>query len=302
MGRLLFYDPILSRDGRTACATCHSEIWGLSDGLARSIGVDGEGPTGPGRTGPNRTLRNSPTLWNVALVDDLFWDGREPALESQALRPLEESGELGKDPDAAAKDIASIEEYASLFRAAFPDEQQPVTRDTLAKSLAAFQRGFIADRAPYDQYVAGDAGAMSASTQRGMELFAEAGCHDCHAAPRFASPRFEDRGIGGDDPGRFDATGREVDRGRFRVPTLRNTRDSEPYFHDGSVATLREAVEHEVTEQVRVGKSRSLDADEIDAITKFIDKALTDRTREPHRPKQVPSGLPVPADGFRIPR
>ncbi len=302
LGRLLFYDPVLSADGLTACATCHSEIWGLSDGLALSVGVEGQGPTGPGRTGPNITTRNAPTLWNIALVDELFWDGREGSLEEQALRPLQEPGELNKDPAQAATELRAISEYRDLFAKAFPTQTEPVTPDNIARALAAFQRGFVSDRAPYDQYVAGDAGALSSEALRGMELFAEAGCHACHTAPRFDSPAFESRGVDNGDLGRFSVTQADADRGAFRVPTLRNARDTEPYFHDGSAPSLRDAVAHEVRIQEKAGLSRSLLDDEVDAIAIFIDKALTDRTREPHRPKEVPSGLPVPEDGFRIPR
>ncbi len=302
LGRMLFYDPILSRDGLTACATCHSEIWGLSDGLALSVGVDGIGPTGPGRTGPNMTTRNAPTLWNVALVEELFWDGREPTLESQALRPLENTGELNKDPQQAAADLGAIPEYRTLFSAAFPQVADPVTPDNIARALAAFQRSFVADRTPYDQYVSGDPGALSDAALRGMELFAEAGCAACHTAPRFDSAKYAARGIDSDDLGRFQVSGKEGDRGAFRVPTLRNARDTEPYFHDGSVLLLRDAVAYEVKLQQDAGLSRVLSEAEVDAIVTFIDKGLTDRSREPHRPKNVPSGLPVPEDGFRIPR
>ncbi len=302
LGRMLFYDPVLSADGLTACATCHSEIWGLSDGLALSVGVDGEGPTGPGRIGPNITKRNAPTLWNIALVDELFWDGRDASLEQQALRPLQESGELNKEPEQAALDLRAIAEYQKLFAAAFPGQNEPATPDNIARALATFQRSFVSDRAPYDQYVAGDEGALSAEALRGMELFAEAGCHSCHTAPRFDSPAFENRGIDNGDLGRFEVTQVASDRGAFRVPTLRNARDTEPYFHDGSAPSLRDAVAYEVRVQESLGLSRALQDDEVDAITTFIDKALTDRTREPHRPKEVPSGLPVPEDGFRIPR
>jgi cytochrome c peroxidase len=298
LGRLLFYDPILSSDRAVACATCHSEVWGLSDGLPLSIGVGGKGPTGPGRTGPNLTRRNAPTLWNIGFVGALFWDGRAPTLEDQVSFPLAEPKELGRPPDEVAADLALIPEYATRFGEAFPADGAPVNSQNLARAIAAFERSVVTRHAPYDQYVRGDAGALDPETVRGMDLFAETGCADCHRAPLFESEQFAARGVGSvDDLGRFEITGDEVDRGAFRVPTLRNARDSGPYFHDGSVAALRDAVAREAELAVR-----PLASDEIDAITRFIDKALTDRTAEPSRPKTVPSGLAVPIDGFRVPR
>lgn len=303
LGRLLFYDPVLSSDRQVACATCHSEIWGLSDGLARSVGIDGKGPTGPGRTGPNVTRRNAPTLWNVAHEKQLFWDGRSPSLEAQALEPLLDPKELGRAPDEAALELATIPEYAARFAAAFPADAEPVSAKNLARAIAAFERGFATRRATYDRYVDGDAGALDAETIRGMQLFAEARCASCHAPPLFDSPRFANRGAGdATDLGRWEITGLAGDERAFAVPTLRNVRDSEPYFHDGSVQKLRDAVAQEVARSVAEGDSRALAADEVDAITRFLDKALTDVSEEPDRPESVPSGLPVPKDGFRIPR
>lgn len=302
LGRLLFYDPILSGDQATACATCHSEIWGLSDGLARSVGVGGKGPTGPGRTGPNVTRRNSQTLWNVAFRRDLFWDGREHSLETQALAPLLEPGELGLSPASAVKALEAVPEYVALFAQAFPNAEPAVSEQTLGRALAAFQRTLVTDRAPYDQYVAGDPGALAPKTRDGMWLFAEARCNSCHVPPLFESSSYAVRVSASEDPGRYEVTGRSEDFGAFRTPTLRNTRDSEPFFHDGGAATLREAVARELELQVQSGASRPMSDSEIDAITVFLDKALTDRSRDPNRPKHVPSGLPVPKDGFRVPR
>jgi cytochrome c peroxidase len=275
----------------------------MSDGLALSVGVGGEGPTGPGRTGENVTRRNAQTLWNVAFRSPLFWDGRTQTLEEQVLQPLAEPIELGRDPAELTSELASIAEYVQLFEAAFPGDPEPVSAGNLARAIAAFERTIVAKRTPYDQYTAGDAGALSDETVRGMFLFGEAGCASCHVAPLFESERWANRGLGGpDDPGRFEVTGNEADRGAFRVPTLRNVRESEPYFHDGSVVELEDAVAHEVARSVADGTSRDLAPDEVAAIVRFLDKALTDQSEEPSRPKKVPSGLAVPVDGFRIPR
>ncbi len=301
LGRLLFYDPILSGDDRTACATCHSEIWGMSDGLPVSVGVFGEGPTGPGRDGPNKTTRNAQTLWNAAFRTELFWDGRASGLEDQALGPLEAAIELGLPPDVAVQRLRAVPGYVERFAAAFPADADPVSTTNLARALSTFQRTLIADRTLYDQYVLGDEGALRPDVQEGMFLFAEAGCASCHVPPLFESTTYAAR-LPAVDPGRAAITGLAADHGAFRVPSLRNARDSEPYFHDGSVLTLEEAVAVEVDVAVSRGESRALTEDEVTLVAKFINKALTDVTRDPDRPEEVPSGLPVPEDGLRVPR
>jgi cytochrome c peroxidase len=293
LGRLLFYDPILSADRKVACATCHSEIWGLGDGLALSVGIDGEGPAGPGREGPNMTTRNAPTLWNVAYRAAFFWDGRAASLEEQALMPIENEVELARDLDELVADLRGIEGYRDLFADAF-DGAEPITTENLARALAAFERSFVSARAPYDRYAAGDVGALDAESVRGMYLFADAGCASCHAPPFFAADVFAARGIGSGDDGRFEVTDDPADRAAFRVPTLRNVRETEPYFHDGSADTLAEAVAVEAG--ALVDEAGAL------AIARFLDKGLMDRTLEPSRPKEVPSGLEVPIDGLRVPR
>jgi cytochrome c peroxidase len=301
LGETLFYDPILSKDKAVACASCHSEIWGMSDGLALSIGVDGMGPTGPGRTGPNITRRNAATLWNVAYRPLLFADGRTASLEEQVLGPLHEQKELAREPEAVVADLAAIPEYAQRFGAAFPDDPAPVSVLNFQRAIAAFERTMITDRSPYDHYVAGDAGALSEAALRGMNLFAEVGCSGCHAPPLFEASRFANRDVTpvNDvvDDGRQEVTHDPADHAAFRVPTLRNIRETGPYFHTGAVITLEDAVAHEATLA-----SRPLDAAEVAALVAFLNKGLTDPSRSPTRPKTVPSGLAVPVDGFRIPR
>jgi len=303
LGRLLFYDPILSSDRKVACATCHSEIWGMSDGLPRSIGVDGTGPTGPGRVGPNHTQRNAPTLWNAAYREHLFDDGRADSLESQVHSPLTKSVEMNRDPAQLVADLSAIPKYVELFKAAFPQEAAPLSYTDVTRALGAFERTLVTRRANYDRYAAGDTGGLNAESIQGMELFAEAGCSSCHVPPRFESERYANRGIGdGSDLGRYDVTNDPADRGAFRVPTLRNIRETGPFFHDGSVVKLEDAVAHEAERSHAQGQSRKLYADEVQAITMFLDKGLIDRTHDPSRPDTVPSGLEVPPDGFRIPR
>jgi cytochrome c peroxidase len=299
LGRLLFYDPILSRDQAVACASCHSEVWGLGDGLPLSIGVDGEGAVGPGRTGPTSTTRNAPSLWNVAFRTSLFWDGRAASLEEQALFPLDNEVEFDLDREQALDLLAGIAEYRDLFESAFPGEG--VTEKNLARALATFQRTFVSDRSPYDLYVAGDEGALDDQMVRGMTVFADAGCARCHAPPLFSADSYVKR-IEGEDSGRFEVTDDVADRGAFRVPSLRNLRETGPYFHDGRTVALSDAVREEVSASVEKGLSKALTEEEVDDLSAFIKKALMDRSREPTRPDRVPSGLPVPVDGLRVPR
>lgn len=306
LGRLLFYDPIASTDHQVACATCHSEVWGMSDGLARSVGHGAGLVAGPGRSGPNVTRRNAPTLWNAAYLGSAFWDGRASSLEDQVHFPFEAAEELDTAFDGVITAIADIPQYAELFRDAFPEEAEPTTKDTFARAIAAFERTLISDTSLYDAYVDGDAAALSEDELGGMRLFASEGCVDCHTPPLFSSNRFADRGVaalaGVPDEGRYEITHDEADRNAFKVPTLRNVHDTGPYFHTGAVQDFGDAVRHEVAFSVEHDGAAALSAEQTDALAAFIMKGLFDSQRTPTRPGKVPSGLEVPIDGSSIRR
>lgn len=306
LGRLLFYDPIVSVDRETACATCHSEIWGMTDGLARSIGEGAGLFSGPGRAGDKVTRRNAPTLWNVAFGAAFLWDGRAGTLEEQVRLPFESAEELGRPFTEVVAEVATIPEYAAAFAAAFPDASPAVNGDTFASAVAAFERTIVSKRGLYDAYVAGDEAALDEEKRRGLFLFAEAGCASCHVPPLFSSDRFEDRGVaavpGVVDRGRAEVTGNEEDAGKFKVPTLRNLKESGPYFHTGEVDTIEAAVRHELARSEAVDGARHLEDDEVQALAAFLDKALFDRQHNPTRPGRVPSGLPIPIDGIGVRR
>jgi cytochrome c peroxidase len=307
LGRLLFHDPILSGDHATACVTCHSQYWGMGDGLRLGIGVGGIGPAGLGRRGPTTTRRNVPTLWNVAYRTALFWDGRVSSLERQVETPLFDDRELGANRETIAPELAENARYRALFAAAFPESPQ-VSVENLARAIAAFMRTITSSDAPYDRYARGDDNAMSATEIRGMFLFGELGCATCHAPPLFAAERFDAVPLAGaapspapsmqDDLGRFEITGDERDRFAFRVPQLRNLRETGPYFHDGRAPTMLEAVRQMVASTA----PRAVADDELTALAEFTGKGLMDKVHVPERPLAVPSGLPVPADGFIIRR
>ncbi|MCA9530207.1 MAG: hypothetical protein KC543_08725 [Myxococcales bacterium] len=298
LGRLLFYDTMLSVDGETACATCHSEFWGMGDGLPLAIGHGAGLLAGPGRKGPNVLTRNAPSLWNAAYRKDLFWDGRAHSLEEQAMQPLDATNELDLNPGALVAKIRMVPGYVERFGEAFPDDAAPVSEDNVAKAIAIFERTIVSRRAPYDAFFSGDPLAMTESQQAGMQVFADAGCADCHTPPLFESDRYFDRGIGdGSDPGRYDVTRDEADRGAFRVRTLRNLFDTRPYFHDGSVRTPEAAIQHELD---RSGFDYT--PEQLDELVDFIIKGLYDPLAEPVRPDTLPSGFPTPFDGLHIVR
>jgi len=300
LGKLLFFETLLSADRETACATCHSEVWGMSDSLARSVGLGAGLLAGPGREGPNVLRRNAPTLYNLAFRPSLFLDGRTATLEEQALLPLRAPDEMDRDPEESVAEMATISEYVDRFADAFPDDPR-VTVDNMASALSAFQRSMISNRSLYDGYLKGDLGALNDDVVEGMFRFADMGCDGCHTPPLFESERFENRNApdaeGVVDDGLMEVTGLEEDRGKFRVPTLRNVAFSNPYFHSGAMRKLEDAVAHELEQS-------GMPYTEEDArlIKLFIDKALRDESREPSRPQSLPSGLPLPRDGTGVQR
>lgn len=297
LGRLLFYDTLLSGDRATACATCHSEIWGMSDGLARSVGQGAGLLAGPGRAGGALLPRNAPALWNLVFRESLFWDGRMQGLEEQALTPLRSPEEMNRDPVEVVAELRELPVYRDLFARAFPDGPVPSV-EHLASALASFERSLTSLRSLYDGYVAGDALALSDMQVEGMFRFAELGCADCHRPPLFEAERFAARGIGdGVDQGRYAVTENAGDVGAFRVPSLRNAAFTGPYFHDGSVATLDEAVRHELSlSGLPYGEQ------DVRLLVAFVRDALKDESYEPDRPQALPSGLEVPIDGTQIDR
>ena len=292
LGRMLFFDPVLSENDDVACATCHHPDKGFSDFRATPAGLGGVD-----------LARNSPSLWNVAYVQSLFWDGRTNSLEDQALVPLTHADEMGVgDPATMAAQLAAIPEYVALFDAAFGGGASAVTPENTTRALAAFQRTLISDDSPFDRYAAGDFDALSSQQRRGLALFRSGAlrCFECHGAPTFASDTFRVVGVDSDDPGRADVADDGV-FGAFKVPTLRNIVLSAPYMHDGSMPTL-----NEVLDFYESGGGRAHGFAQVDVFVNPFELsqqeradlvaflfALTDESRLPESPAAVPSGLPV---------
>jgi cytochrome c peroxidase len=234
LGQRLFFDPLLSADGSVSCASCHAPESAGADPRRVSIGVAGAS----GR-------RNAPSVFNVGYKEHLFWDGRANALEEQALIPLRAEGEMGaKDEDVLAY-LAADAGYVTAVERAFPGE--PLGIQHVARAIAAYERQLSAP-SRVDAYLTGDESALNAAETRGAEFF-RSNCAFCHDGPGVGGQRFEKLGDDTpwpadrtDDLGRFEVTGDDSDKLVFAVPQLRNVARTAPYFHDGSVETLEDAV------------------------------------------------------------
>jgi len=250
LGKTLFFDPRLSQQGTLSCNSCHNLMAGGDDNRPNSVGINDA-----------RGKRSAPTVWNAAFLSVQFWDGRAATLEDQAKGPVANPVEMGMPSlDEAIARLKSIPGYLPMFQAAFPEDADPIDGDNTAKAIAAFERTLITPNSAFDRYVAGDKDAMSEQQVRGMNAFSELGCASCHAGPNFSGPAlpagagffqrfpayedsdFEQRYDLVADHGRFVVTGKESDKHMWRVPTLRNIALTAPYFHNGGVPTLEEAV------------------------------------------------------------
>ena len=258
LGRLLFWDPVLSGQQDVACASCHHPDFGYSDGLDLSIGTNGVG-LGPARAfsagQPSRLVkRNSQTVLNVAfngLVDGarsaatapMFWDRRVQGLEAQALEPLkaleEMRGETYPEHQAVAAVVSrlrAIPEYQQLFGRAFGGSS-PVNERNLGRALAAFQRTLIASNSPFDRYMRGETSALNAEELRGMEQFQSIGCVNCHSGPMFSD--FTTHVLAVPDNPKLPESDSGVNKTyAFRTPSLRNLGATAPYMHNGVFTSL----------------------------------------------------------------
>lgn len=231
LGKILLFDPRLSKDASVSCASCHNPKTGWTDRRPFSVGVGGK----LGR-------RHSRSLLNAGLRRPLFWDGRAKNLEDQALFPISDPNEMDSSPEAAAQSVAAIAGYAPYFKAAFGDSE--VTSERIARAIADFERTLVSLDSPYDRYTAGDAQALSDAARRGLGVFrGKARCFSCHDLSPATNAPFFDIGIKSrGDPGRFGITKDEQDRGAFLVPDLHDVAYTGPYMHDGSLQTLDQVI------------------------------------------------------------
>lgn len=304
LGRLLFFDPLLSGDNTVACASCHHPSFGFTDNRAVSTGIRGQ-----------KGGRSAPTIWNAAWNNEQFWDGRAKTLEDQAKGPIANPIEMDQDPKLLVTELRAIPEYTRRFDEAFRGTGgSAVTLDNIASAIAAFERSVATVNSPFDRYAAGDRSAMNDSAVRGLNLFRSVStrCFECHEIPTFAMKEYKVLGV----PSSGDPTKLDDDRGRaaispgasveraFRVPTLRNVAKTGPYMHNGSLKTLGDVLDFysqgggagrgyplsNVDDKIR---KFDMTPDEKADLISFME-ALTDESLRPEIPAKVPSGLPVP--------
>lgn len=249
LGAQLFFDPRLSKDGTVSCNSCHNVMFNGTDSLRTSAGV-----------GAQRGGRNSPTVWNAAYMSVQFWDGRAPSLEEQAKGPLTNPIEMAMpNHQLVIKRIEEVPEYRETFKKVFGGAD-PLTIDNVAKAIAAYERTLITPNSAFDRYRRGDKKALTEQQLRGYQVANTVGCFSCHSGANFAGPNLPE-GTGfyqqfpkfekneyiskygfKKDLGRYEATKQSEDKHMWRVPTWRNIALTAPYFHNGSVDTLDEAV------------------------------------------------------------
>lgn len=242
LGRMLFYEKKLSANNRLSCESCHEQKLAFTDGRPVSPGVDGR-----------FTPRSSMSLANLLWVRNFFWDGRSQSLEEQAAFPLTDPHEMGQSLTESVRKLGNTAPYPALFQSAFGN--QGITGPNILKALAQFERTLISADSPYDRYLAGKY-RPTAAEMRGMQLFENnpdakkgirgANCGHCHGGPKNFKELFHNNGLDRifTDAGREKVTGQPMDKGRFRVPTLRNIMLTAPYMHDGRFKTIREVLDH----------------------------------------------------------
>ena len=310
LGKLLFFDPILSGANDISCATCHHPDLGFTDARGLSMGKGGHG-LGAERTGGSVVRRGAPTLWNAAYNHKQFWDGRADDLEDQAKGPITSDIEMNENPDTLVKELKNIPEYTERFDAAFGGTSgSGVSLDNVLKAVAAFERTLTANNSPFDRFVRGELGALTPAQRRGFNLFrsGRTRCFECHGLPTFANRDFKIIGVpevdaSQPDYGRFEVTKGEGNKYAFKVPTLRNVVLNAPYMHNGKFKTLEEVLdfyaagggpgvgfkEPKVDDKIH---SYTISKQEKQDLIEFL-CALTDESNLPEFPSKVPSGLPV---------
>jgi cytochrome c peroxidase len=269
LGRHLYFDKRLSRKETISCNSCHN--------LA-TFGVDNK-PTSPGDEGKNGD-RNSPTVYNAFLHTAQFWDGRAANVEEQAGMPILNPVEMNIPSEKFLMDrLSKVDLYQQLFKEAFPNDKNPFTYDNLKKAIGAFERTLVTPTR-FDKYLAGDKSALTLEEKKGLMSFISTGCTTCHIGPGLGGNMFQKFGVHHNyweytksatiDEGKYKVTKMEADKYMFKVPMLYNVEKTYPYFHDGSVSDLAEAVKIMAKVQLNV----ELPQDEINKIVTFL-KSLT---------------------------
>ncbi len=273
LGKMLFNDPILSRDDSVSCASCHILAEGGDDNLPTAVGFHGL---------RNPQHLNSPTVLNAALARSQFWDGRAPDVEAQAAGPIQAPFEMNLTPDEVVRKLSAIPRYVDAFYQVFGEEAGGLRFENVQMAIGAYERTLLTE-SNFDLFLRGDDAALSASAKRGLNLFMQKGCKGCHAGT----------GLGGlsiqrfplhrpivevfdNEPFPFPNEGGFLGRGErryFRVPILRNISRTAPYFHNGAVEDLKEAVH--IMSKYQLGRAFTpAQIDDVVAFLKSLDGTL----------------------------
>jgi cytochrome c peroxidase len=263
LGKKLYFDPRLSKSGFISCNSCHNLSMGGTDNLKTSIGHNWQqGPI------------NAPTVLNSSLNVAQFWDGRAADLKAQAGGPIANPGEMAFTHTLAIDVLTSIPEYVMEFKQVFGTDK--ITIDEVTQAIAEFEKTLVTPNSPFDQWLLGDKAALNAEELAGYKLFKESGCVACHNGEAVGGNSFQKMGVmepykaKSPAEGLSAVTGKDADRFKFKVPTLRNVEMTYPYFHDGEAETLTEAVD--VMGRLQLGKKFS---DKENALIVAFLKSLT---------------------------
>ena len=284
LGQMLYFDPRLSGGGDVACASCHDLGRAGADGQVISTGSKKQ-----------RGRLHTPTVLNAGGAFAQGWDARATTIEELVVPHVTDPSIMGMpDVKRVTETLESIPAYAAAFKKAFPDETPAISGETLGRALGGYTKRLFA-RARWDRYLAGDRSLLSETELSGVAMFVEAGCTSCHQGKYLGATQSQKLGIAkawpppaGTDPGRFEATKQEGDRGMFKVPTLRNVTRTAPYLHDGSVASLEEVVRLMARHQV----GRELTDTQIGAIVAFLGTLTGDPPKELAAKPSLPAGGP----------
>ncbi len=272
LGKKLYFETKLSVNNTQSCNTCHD----ITNGMA---GVDNK-PLSPGAIEGKIGTRNSPTVFNAGFQFAQFWDGRSPDLVEQAKGPILNPLEMAMpDEKTVEKTIAAIDEYKEMFNKAFPNVKKPITFHNIAVAIAAFERTLVS-KSRFDDYVNGNRDALTVQEKKGMKSFIDNNCIMCHTGPLLGGSLYQKMGLinpyeNTEDLGRYEVTKLESDKYMFKVAMLRNVALTHPYFHDGKVEKLEDAVK----KMAWLNLGKELPDNEVADIVAFLN-SLTDKNLE----------------------
>ena len=236
LGKLLFFDPRLSKSKQISCANCHDPELGWADGRSVSFGHDRK-----------NGIINSPSVFNMAYHTTFFWDGRASSLESQAMFPLTDPVEMASHEVVAVKHIKRIKGYRPYFKEAFGDET--ITLSRIFDAITTYERTIVSGKSKFDRFIAGDKNLFTDEEVLGLHLFrTKARCINCHFSPLFSDQQFHNLGLSYygrkyEDLGRYKISKEKADVGRFKTASLREVARTAPYMHNGLISTLDEVIQ-----------------------------------------------------------